>query len=56
MTELDDAQLSDFDSMIDHGTASQCANFFDGVSPLVDGTRRRGGNVRRQVPGRTFGR
>jgi hypothetical protein len=45
MTALHSAQLFDFDGMIDHGAAdaNQCANFFDSVGPLLEGTRRRVG-------------
>jgi hypothetical protein len=41
MTALHSAQLFDFDGMIDHGAAdaNQCANFFDGVGPLLEGTQ-----------------
>jgi hypothetical protein len=46
-TTLRGAQLVDFDGMIDRGAADdcECANVFDSVGPLFEGTRRRAGGV-----------
>jgi hypothetical protein len=51
MTALHGTQLFDFDGLINHGArdANQCANFFDSVGPLLEGTLRRGGGVFRAV-------